>query len=201
VCNEIDLVHTDDVPMDGYKCTNSTGVFVPPYWTFVFSDVDLCDHVCVSINIPSGLCNNQDGLEGKVDASVVPCGTMLVLACEWPETLTTANCMEDALSVQWDEQDSKKRKCKGSSTVSNILHAFAKELHKIWVQNKCTQNSMLGAKATIELPFQVEPEMVLCEPCLDISKGSVTLYVVCKKIGRVQDIQPTNRMAGSTGFT
>jgi hypothetical protein len=171
VCSDNDLVHTEDVPVDGYKCTNSTGVFVPPYWTFVFSDVDLRDHVCVSINIPSGLCDKQYGLEGKVDASVAPCGTKLVLACEWPETLTTAHCMEDELSEQWEQEG----KYNGLSTVSNILHSFAKELHKIRVQNKCTQNSMLGAKASIELPFQVEPEMVLCEPCLAISQGSVTL--------------------------
>jgi hypothetical protein len=27
------------------KCTNSTGTFVPPYWSFIFSDSDLQDYV------------------------------------------------------------------------------------------------------------------------------------------------------------
>jgi hypothetical protein len=191
-----DLHEEDDVPVEGNKCTNSTGTFVPPYWTFVFSDIDLRDHMCVSVNMPRGLCDKQFSLEGKVEAIVAPCGTKLLIACEWTETLTTAHCMEDALSVQWSLME--KNKCKfaaSASTVANILHAFQKELHKICVASKCTSNNSLGAKATIELPFQVEPEMVLCEPCLDSHHGSVTLYVVVWKIMNQKDIHPTNKMS------
>jgi hypothetical protein len=151
----IDLHEEDDVPVEGYKCNNSTGTFVPPYWPFVFSNIDLRAHVCVSVNIPCGLCDKQYGLEGKIEAtSVALCGTKLLLACEWPETVTTAHCIEDALSVQWSLMEKNKRKSTTSaSTVANILHAFQKELHKIRVANKCTRNNSIGAKATIDLPF------------------------------------------------
>jgi hypothetical protein len=186
----------EDVVEKVGKCTNSTGTFCPPYWSFIFSDVFLRDYVCITINIPSGLVHKHYGLEGKVDATVSACKTKLEVACEWPETMTTATCLEDALSVEWNSYGDNGTQGMGmANTVSNILQAFEKELLKVRQQNKVTTNLMLGATAIIILPFQVETEPVLCQPNLDRKMGSCNLYVVLKRTVKKQDLIPAKRMA------
>jgi hypothetical protein len=103
--------------------------------------------------------------------------------------------MEQALAVRWRQC----RKSKGGSsnqtgTVFNILHAFDLQLHKIQMQNQVTSTSNLCATATIYLPFQVEPEMVLCETNVEAAICSVNLYVVLKKVFKTKDKMVTNRM-------
>jgi hypothetical protein len=179
------------------ECTNSTGTFVPPYWCFVFSDTSLRDYVCITINIPSGLCSKSKGIEDKVDAKISTCRTKLLVECEWPATLTTPTCMQDALTVKWKNKTSSTRdkdSYSAASTVSNILFAFDKELRKMRNVNRVTTNSMLGSTATISLPFQVEPEMVLCETALDRTIKSANLYVVLKKTVKNQEQHGTKRM-------
>jgi hypothetical protein len=69
------------------KSTNSTGTFVPPYWSFVYSDSNLRDYVCVTVNVPSGLCHKKYGLQDKIEAKISTCGTKLNIAIEWPYTM------------------------------------------------------------------------------------------------------------------
>jgi hypothetical protein len=177
------------------RCANSTGIFAPPYWSFVFSDIMLRDHVCVMVSMPSGLLDKH-GLDGKVDATVSTCKHKLDIACEWPEAITKASCMQDALSVQWSTYDGQCSVRSGSaSTVSNILQAFEKELRKVHIQNKVTANNMLGSTVKINLPFEVESDMVLCQPNLDRKYGSVILYIVLKKTLKKQDQFSVKKMS------
>jgi hypothetical protein len=95
------------------------------------------------------------------------CCTKLLVECEWPATLTTPTCMQDALTVKWKNKTSntkdKDSYC-AARTVFNILFAFDKELCKMRNVNCVTVNSMLGSNtATISLPFKVEPKIVLCK--------------------------------------
>jgi hypothetical protein len=178
-----------------HKCSNSATSFEPPYWTFIFLDMSLREYVCVTVNLPSGLCREDTGLEGRVEAHVSPCRTKLLVTCEWPETMTDSVCMEQALSVRWKQS----RKSRGGNseetgTVFNILHAFDLQLHKIRTQNQLASTSNLGGTATIVLPFQVEPEMVLCETNLDQTIFSVNLYVVLKKVFKIKDKMVNNQM-------
>jgi hypothetical protein len=170
-----------------FQCSNSTGVFIPPYWSFVFSDTTLRDYVCITINLPSGVCDNQYGLDGKLDSKLSSCCTKLEVACEWPTTMVTSTCMEEALSTEWNTQEKSSRGSGMASTVSNILQAFEKELYKMKLKNR-VGDSMLGGTATINLPFRVEPYMVLCEPLLDRAVGSVNLYIVLKKAITSKDV-------------
>jgi hypothetical protein len=177
------------------KCSNSTNTFVPPYWSFVFSDMTLREYVCVTVNIPSGLCREQVGLDGLVDVQVSACRTKLLIACEWPESMTMSSCMENALSVRWKQRgNSKGGSCNQTGTVFNILHAFDLQLHKIRTQNLQSSSSNLGGTATIVLPFQVEPEMVVCETNIEETICSVNLYVVMKKVFKTKDKLVTNKM-------
>jgi hypothetical protein len=178
-------------------CTNSTGTFVPPYWCFVFTDIQLRSYVCVTINIPSGLCSKSTGLENVVDAKVSACRNKLEIACSWPETLTAPTCMENALSVMWSQHSHTGRQAVAGvgSTVSNILLAFELELHKIRKQNKVSTNNMLGATAYIDLPFNVEAELLVCETTWDRLIHSVNLYVVLKKTVKSEDQIQNKRMA------
>jgi hypothetical protein len=59
------------------KCTNRTATFAPPYWCFVFSDMSLREYVCITVNIPCGLCRDE-----TVDVQVLPCRTKLLVASE-----------------------------------------------------------------------------------------------------------------------
>jgi hypothetical protein len=182
----------EDVPAN---CSNSTGTFAPPYWSFIFSDVNLRDHVCLMVSMPSGLLD-RNGLDGKVDATVSTCKRVLEIACEWPESMTKARCMQDALSVQWNANGSTAPIGIGvANTVSNILQAFEKELRKIRIQNKVTANDMLGSTVKIPLPFEVESDMVLCQPNLERKYISVILYVVLKKTLKKQDQFSVKRMS------
>jgi hypothetical protein len=176
-----------------YTCTNSTGVFVPPYWSFVFSDTTLRDYVCITVNLPSGVCDHKYGLEGKVDSKLSSCCTKLNVACEWPATMVTSTCMEVALSTEWNTNDSSSRGNGMASTLSNIIQAFEKELYKMRLKNRVGESNMLGGTATIHLPFRVEPDMVLCSPNLDRAVGSVNLYVVLKKAITSKDIIKKNK--------
>jgi hypothetical protein len=181
-----------------HKCTNSTNTFTPPYWCFVFSDNTLREYryVCVTMNIPSGLCRDDTGLDGVLDVSVSPCCTRLLVACEWPESMTASRCMEQALVVRWKQsRNPNGSSCNQTGTVFNILHAFDLQLHKIRTQNLQSSTSNLGGTASIVLPFQVEPETVVCEPTLDETTCSVNLYVVLKKVFKTKDKLITSRMA------
>jgi hypothetical protein len=177
------------------KCTNSTNSFTPPYWCFVFSDMSLREYVCVTVNIPSGLCRGETGLEGVVDVQLAPCRTKLLVACEWPQSMTDSTCMEQALSVRWKQsRKSRGGNCNQTGTVFNILHAFDLQLHKIRTQNLLGSSSNLGGTATIVLPFQVEHEMVVCETNLDETICSVNVYVVLKKVFKAKDKLVSSRM-------
>jgi hypothetical protein len=182
----------EDSGVRGYTCSNSSKHFTLPYWSFVFSDVNLRDYVCVQMNVPSGLCDPVTGLQDKVEVSVSQCKIKLIVACEWPETLMSSACMEDALSGTWSE--SRERSRNNGCTVSNMLQAFKKELHKVRTQNKLGKNCALGSTCTIDLPFQVESDMVVCEPNWDASIGSVNLYVVLKKQSKNTELYQDNRM-------
>jgi hypothetical protein len=164
----------------GNNCTNSTGTFTPPYWSFVFTDMQLRSYVCVTINIPSGLCSKSTGLENVVEAKVSAGRNKLEIACLWPETLTAPTCMENTLSVMWSQQCHTGRPVVAGvgSTVSNILLAFELELHKIHKQNKVSTNNMLGSTAYIDLPFNVEAKLLVCETTWDRLIHSVNLYAV-----------------------
>jgi hypothetical protein len=175
------------------ECSNSTKKIILPFWSFVFSDVHLRDYVCVQVNLPSGICDKVHGLQDKVQATISACKTRLIVVCEWPETMCHSKCVEDALSCVWN--DSTSRDGHSASTVSNMVQAFKKELHKIRVQNKVSKNCMLGSTCSIDLPFQVESDMVVCEPNWDRTVGSVTLYTVMKKMCKSTEICPNNCMA------
>jgi hypothetical protein len=56
------------------------------------------------------------------------------------------------------------------------------------------QNSLLGSTCSIDLPFQVESEMVMCTPNWDRTIGSINLYVVLKKTAKLQDMYKENCM-------
>jgi hypothetical protein len=178
----------------GFVCTNSTKQLILPYWSFVFGDIHLRDYVCVQINLPSGLCDEVHGLHDRVEATVSSCKNKLIVMCEWPETLTRSVCMEDALAGLWNENTNTGRGYSGS-TVSNMVLAFKKEIHKIRVQNKLGKNSLLGGTCHIDLPFPVESDMVFCEPSWDKTIGSVNLYVVLKRICKNNDLYQDKRMA------
>jgi hypothetical protein len=193
-----DCEDTEILVPEAYKCTNSTGVFTPPYWSFVFSDTTLRDYVCITVNLPSGVCDHQYGLDGKLDSKLSSCCTKLTVAVEWPATMVTSTCMEEALSVEWNAKGASSRGGGVASTVSNILQAFEKELYKMRLKNRVGDNNMLGGTATIQLPFRVEPDMVLCEPNLDRAVGSVNLYVVLKKALSSKDQYKKNN--DSTGY-
>jgi hypothetical protein len=133
-------------------CKNSTGNFIPPYWCFVFTDITRRSYICVTINIPSGLCSKSTGLENKVEAKVSACRNKLEVACSWPKTLTAPTCMENALSVMWHKgaQDGTAPLCSVGNAVSNMLLAFELELHKMRKQNIVSTYNMLGSTATID---------------------------------------------------
>jgi hypothetical protein len=193
------IVEIEDDEDESYevpvRCANSTGIFLPPYWSFVFSDANLRDHVCIMVSMPSGLLD-KNGLDGKVDATVSTCRKQLSIAVEWPESITRARCMQDALSVTWNASVHDGTTSFGvASTVSNILQAFEKELRKIRIQNKVTANNMLGSTVVVDLPFEVESDMVLCQPNLDRKFGSVILYVVLKKTLKKHDQFSVKRMS------
>jgi hypothetical protein len=102
--------------------------------------------------------------------------------------MTDSVCLEDAEAVQWKQGNtSRGGSCDQTGTVFNILHAFDLQLHKICTQNLLSASSYLGATATIVLPFQVEPELVLCESFLEQTICSVNLYVVLKKVFKTKD--------------
>jgi hypothetical protein len=189
----------DDEQQDslrGYNCTNSTKQTILPYWSFVFSDVNLRDYVCIQMNIPSGLCTPEGGLADKVEATVSTCKTRLIVVMEWPETLTTCRCMEDALSGTWTTSTGStfNMHSTSGSTVGNMVQAFKKELHKIRLQNKVGMKSLLGSKCTIDLPFQVESDMVVCQPNMEQEIGSVNLYIVLKKQCKKSEVYEENKM-------
>jgi hypothetical protein len=149
----------------------------------------LFTYVCCTINIPSGLCSKYTGLENKVDVKVSSCGNKLELECSWPETLTVATGVENALSVMWNQQvqDGTPTICGVGNTVANMLLAFELQLHKLRRQNLVSTNNMLGATCTIDLPFNVEAELVVCETTWDRLIHSVNLYVVLKKRVKSED--------------
>jgi hypothetical protein len=60
--------------------------------------------------------------------------------------------------------------------------------------NRVTANSMLGSTAAKILPYQVEPEMVLCKTALDRTIRSENLYVVLKNTVKNQEQHGTKRM-------
>jgi hypothetical protein len=181
--------------IETYKYPNSTGNFLPPYWIFGFKDNSL--RSCCTINIPSGVMHRKYGLEGKVEAKVSTCCSKLTIACEWPESMVVASCLQECLSTEWDTTCTSNIAAKfgTSSTVSNILLAFESELHKLRTKNKVSNSTMLGSTCTIILPYMVEREMVLCSPNYDPDVGSVNLYIVLKKQSSARDEFSTNSMA------
>jgi hypothetical protein len=181
-------IDTEEIGNEGWKYTNCTNSFVLPYWLFGFKDIKLQSYVCCSINIPSGVSDKRYGLEGKVECKVSTCGTKLTLTCEWPATWTTASCLQDALSQEWNaETSSMHGRFNTSSTVSNILLACQEELFKLQLKNKVSSDNMSGSNCTIDLAYQVEQKMVLCSPVVDCIVGSVNLYVVLKKVSTKND--------------
>jgi hypothetical protein len=101
--------------------------------------------------------------------------------------------MEDALCSTWRNMPGG---TKGyGSTIGNLVQTFKKELHKIRSQNKIVKNSLLGSTCTIDLPFSVETDMVVCEPVCDETIGSVVLYVVLKKQCKNSELYTENKMA------
>jgi hypothetical protein len=186
-----------EVVEEVWKYPNSTGTFVPPYWMFGFKDNLLRSYLCLTINIPSGVCHSKWGLEGKVEAKVTTCCGKLTVACEWPETMVMATCLQDCLSTEWDTNNNNNiaTQLGTSSTVSNILLAFETELHKMRTKNRVTSSTMLGATCTIPLPYLVERQMVLCAPNLDPDVGSVNLYIVLRKQCTARDELGSTSMA------
>jgi hypothetical protein len=80
------------------------------------------------------------------------------------------------------------------STVSNMVQLFKKEIYKIRIQNKVCKNCLLGSTCTIDLPFQVESDMVNCEPNWDRTTGSINLYIVFKKQCKLNEVYQDNKM-------
>lgn len=138
------------------------------------------DYVCVQVKLPSGIIDEVNSLQDKVHATVSTCKYRLIVKCEWTETMCASRCMEDALSTMWKNSTTHLNDY-NVSTRSNMVQAFKKELHKIRLQNKVSNNCLLGSTCTINLPFQVESDMTVCEPNWDRTVGSVNLYVVIKK--------------------
>jgi hypothetical protein len=188
---EDDEDEEDQEGVRGYSCSNSTKQLILPYWSFVFSDVNLRDYVCIQMNLPSGICSPNGVLSDKVEATVSSCKTRLIVLVEWPETLSSSACMEDALSSTWGATG---RDASNGSTVGNMIQAFKKEIHKIRTQNKVSKNCLLGSTCTIDLPFQVETDMVVCEPNWERTIGSINLYVVLKKQSKKSEIYEENKM-------
>jgi hypothetical protein len=107
--------------------------------------MSLREFVCVIVNIPSGLRRDKPGLEGVVDVQLSPCRNKLLVACEWPQSMTDSIC------------------------------TFDLQLQKIHTQNLLGSSSNLVLAAAIVLPFQVEQEMVVCETNLDKTICSVNI--------------------------
>jgi hypothetical protein len=177
----------------GYSCSHSTKNMILPHWCFVFSDTELREYVCVQINLPSGICHKVHGVQDRVEATVSTCKNKLIVACEWPETMCSSRCMQDALSGMCN--NSTGNSSSYGSTMSNMIQAFRQEIHKIRVQNKISKNCTLGSTCTVDLPFTVETDMVICAPNWDKTIGSVNLYVVLKKMKKQQDMYKDNRMS------
>jgi hypothetical protein len=190
--DDSDEEETEEIVMNQYsKCTNSIGSFVPPYWTFVFSDSNLRDYCFVTVNIPSGICHKKYGLQNKVEALVAQCGTKITIACEWPDSMLDTECLQDFVSTGWSTSTNPGTDAR---TKYNILQAFDKELFGIRVKSKVSTNSMLGSTAEINLPFRVEKDMVKCQPNLDFTTGSVNLYIVVKRISTLVEQGTGNMM-------
>jgi hypothetical protein len=111
--------------------------------------------------------------------------------------MVMATCLQDCLSTEWDYTNNGyvANKHGTSSTVSNILLAFESELHKMRAKNKISTSTMFGATCTINLPFMVERQMIMCAPNLDEEICSVNLYIVLKKQSTANDEIRTNSMA------
>jgi hypothetical protein len=182
----------DNSSARGYNCSNSTRNIILPHWSFVFSDTELREFVCIQINLPSGICHKVLGLQDRVEATVSSCKNKLIVACEWPETMCSSVCMQDALSSMCNNSTGNSNY---GSTIGNMIQSFRQQIHKIRVQNKVSKNCMLGSTCTVDLPFTVESDMVVCAPNWDKTIGSVNLYVVLKKMKKQQDMYKDNRMS------
>jgi hypothetical protein len=128
------------------------------------------------LNIHSGDSHQKYGLEGELEAKVST-------FCNRPKTLVTSTCLQDAISTEWNtcSNNDSFSKFGTSSIVSNILLAFETKLRKIRTKIKVSSSTMLDATCTINLPYTVERQMVLCNPIVDRDVGSVNFFHHVKK--------------------
>ena len=87
--------------------SNSTDSYVPHHMTFTWKDAECCEHVGISISVPTGLLTREDDtLDNKVEATVSECGTILEYVCSWPVALTDTTLLMAAVKGYQSQRSS-----------------------------------------------------------------------------------------------
>ena len=175
----------DDKPLGHVNSTNtnSTKNFCPHHFSFKYNDRK-GEYCCMVINIPSGL--TTGGLDGKIHPTVSGCRTKLLLEVEWPPTFLKPKFMIAGLEKLLLEKDGKGELAR---TCFNMANAYEQEIIKIRNDLSLMDNIMIGGTASFALPFECEKEIYLQNSTIHGSTGSVTTFVVVKKLEKAKKLQ------------
>jgi hypothetical protein len=163
--------------------TNSTQTFTPHHFSFVYNDRK-SEYCCMVINVPSGL--TSGGLDGKIHPTVSGCRTKMLLQVEWPSTFLKPKFMIAGLEKLLEQKDGKGELAR---TCFNMANAYEQEILKIRNNLGMMDNIMPGGTASFPLPFECEKEIYLQNSTVHGSTGSVTTYVVMKKLEKAKKLQ------------
>jgi hypothetical protein len=163
--------------------TNSTQTFCPLHFSFVYND-QKSEYCCMVINVPSGL--TTGGLDGKIHPTVSGCRTKMLLVVEWPPRFLKPKFMIAGLEKLLEQKDGKQELAR---TCFNMAKAYEQEIVKIRNDLCLMDNIMIGGAASFALPFEWEKEVYLQNSTVHGSTGSVTTFVVLKKLEKAKKLQ------------
>jgi hypothetical protein len=110
----------------------------------------------------------------------------MLLEVEWTPTFLKPKFMIAGLEKLLEQKDGKQELAR---TCFNMANAYEQEIVKIRNSLCLMDNIMIGGTASFALPFECEKEVYLQNSTVHGSTGSVTTFVVLKKLEKAKKLQ------------
>jgi hypothetical protein len=112
--------------------------------------------------------------------------TKILLEVEWPPTF-----LKPKFTIAGHEKllEQKVGKSEFARTCFNMSNVYKQQIVKIRNNLCLMDNIIIGGKASFALPFECEKEVYLQNSTVHGSMGSVTAYVVLKKLEKAKKLQ------------
>jgi hypothetical protein len=167
--DSVDLNDVNLTPVEGSTDSGTPYNFTPMYWQWMFEDKDSKQHLCIVLNLPSGMCRGGK-LSGEVVPSVMPDGLSISVRYVWPEFFTDLVFLRLGLE----------REKMAPATMFSLEMTAKKELKELRKGMSRMKHQPLMSTTSIPLKYEVETSIKKFVPLFDGESAGMCLVIILK---------------------